>query len=234
MFGAANLVRGLAQPQSRLRKRKHIDVLGDAQLTDRTSQFQGRSIQIETEGDGLSIQGNGDFVFDSDFCIEFWTNLQYSYTGNQMIVTNRKTGQYNTGDFFIQWAAELMKFQWGIKGHTPVLTNNAQRYNQWYHLALVRRNNQVQLYLDGQASGAAVNIDTTVGTDIIRVGLLGTGDSNRLVGNIEEIRVSDHSRYQADFTPQTEIYQNDEDTLLLIHANGEPGSQDINDDNYNE
>jgi hypothetical protein len=234
MFGAVNLVRGLAQPQSLLRKRKHIDVLGEAQLTSESSQFQGISIQIESEGDGLSIPGRGDFVFESDFCIEFWTRLLYSDTGSQMLITNRLTGQYNSNDFFVQWAAELEKLQWGIKGYTPQLTSNRQRYDQWYHIALVRHNNQVQMYVDGQAEGAALTITDTVGTDIIRVGLLGTGNSNRLVGNVDELRISDVARYQANFTPATEPFQNDESTLLLIHGEGVAGSQEIRDDNSGE
>ena len=53
-------------------------------------------------------------------------------------------------------------------------------------------------------------------------------------GNIDEFRISNNARYTAAFTPETTPFQNDANTLLLLHMDGTDGDTDFVDDNGKE
>jgi len=53
-------------------------------------------------------------------------------------------------------------------------------------------------------------------------------------GHIDEFRFSNIARYTADFTAPTEPFQNDANTLLLLHMDGTDGDTDFVDDNGKE
>jgi hypothetical protein len=105
----------------------------------------------------------------------------------------------------------------------------------WYHLAFVRNGTSVKLYVNGveEASNtlsANFNIDVGDTTDSW-VGGTAFGTDSYYNGYIDELRVSNTARYTANFTPSTTPFQNDANTLLLLHMDGTDGSTAFFDDN---
>ena len=220
------------------RPKKQVDVLGGAELVYGIAQFQNYSIQLQT-GDGLSIAGGKDFIFDGDFTVESWVNFGSITPGSpQTIFTNRQSSSYVPGDWYIQCNYVNTgegKLQTGIKGINPVTPSEKIYANTWYHIALVRQSGQVTLYIDGVDNNATspTNHRDPIGTgdsNTIIVGLLGS--ANQMTGYIDEIRVSKRARYSSDFVAPTEPFVNDSDTVLLIHGKVDSvGNKTIEDDN---
>jgi len=115
---------------------------------------------------------------------------------------------------------------------TPLQHQNAAGFNQWHHAAVCRDSNgEFRLYLNGVKSTTGytrTNQFPTTNTDSGFV--LGNRPTNDLSydygGFIDEVRISNVCRYTADFTPQTEPFTNDANTLLLLHMesyNGDTG-----------
>jgi hypothetical protein len=115
-----------------------------------------------------------------------------------------------------------------------VLTHqNVIPRNTWSHAALCRNSSNVmRLYLNGVQSGSSYTRSQTFGNGNSIA--LGNRPSNDLSydyrGYIDEVRISKVCRYTASFTPDTEPFTNDDNTLLLLHFNDYNGSTEIVDD----
>lgn len=115
-----------------------------------------------------------------------------------------------------------------VAGRSLILANT-----KWYHVALVRRGKFIQLYLDGEADSAPVEIkDSTFSTmppggSLVIGGQLLSGTFGPIVwknfeGYIDEVRISSMSRYTINFNPPTSPYQPDPQTLSLWHMDEAP------------
>lgn len=232
MFGATGLASGLAGSQG-TRVRKEIVPNGNAQIDTQYAQFGGSSALLDGDNDSLVIAGGNDFIFLDDFTFEFWIRLRDNGS-SQVILSNRPTTGYSTGNFYIQWADADNKFQWGISGAGAVLSTNTFSYNTFYHIALVRDSSKVQMYVNGTAEGSQLSTSDSndVGTNnqtTMYVGLLGS--TFDFLGNMDELRISNSARYSTGFTPTTSPFTNDENTVLLMHADGTDTSTVFVDDN---
>jgi hypothetical protein len=68
-------------------------------------------------------------------------------------------------------------------------------------------------------------INSFIGASLIN------GSYNYYSGYIDEFRFSNTARYTANFTPSTTPFQNDSNTLLLLHMDGTNNSTVFTDDN---
>jgi hypothetical protein len=89
----------------------------------------------------------------------------------------------------------------------------------WHHVAMVRDGNTMRLFVDGTEEGTPNVINGSLG-DAVAAQQIGTLDSLGFdyTGLIDEFRISDTARWTSDFTPPTERYTSDSNTLLLIHG----------------
>lgn len=232
MFGAARLASDISASYGS-RTQQEVVVNGNAQIDTAQSKFGGSSVLLDGDNDSLVIAGGNDFIFLDDFTFEFWVRLQDNGS-SQVILSNRPTTGYSTGNFYIQWADADSKFQWGISGASATLSTNTFSYGTFYHIALVRDSSKVQLYVNGTAEGSQLSTadSNDVGTNnqtTIYVGLLGS--TFDFLGHIDELRISNSARYSTGFTPSTTPFTNDANTVLLIHADGSDTSTTITDDN---
>ena len=237
MFGATNLASGLTAVTAESRPAKQIIIVGDTHID--YNQWHHRpdagSIYYDGDRDGLQIIGGSDFDLDGDYTIEM-VFRPGPRDDLQLIITNRNDNNYGTGEFFIQWVAELNKIQWGVKGTSPIFSDQRFNREQWIHLALVRNSANLQLYINGYPQGATVptstanNINSQRCGGKIYTGLLG-GILGGLKGHMAEIRISKSARYTPPGRDPDSVHTNDEDTLLLIHGSGSLGKDIILDDN---
>ena len=107
--------------------------------------------------------------------------------------------------------------------------------NTWYHIAVSRSSGNLRVFVNGTQIGSTVTGSTynyipyTDGL-VTRFGKFGD-DRGRWQGYMEEIRFSKTARYTANFTAPTAPFQNDANTVLLIHGDGSNNSTVFTDDN---
>lgn len=207
------------------RSAKGIQALGNAQIDTAQSQFGGASALFDGTGDYLRIAVDSSFVLGTgDFTYECWMRPT-STSGSQAILhgINSSTGTfgfnfngasvyaYIVGVGFVSWSYSLWT-------------------GSWKHIAFVRTSGSLVLYVDGVSQGSRTfthsvlaNGDMTVGAE--------TGSTSYYFGYIDELRISNTARYSAAFTPTTTAFQNDDNTLFLMHADGTDASTVFIDDN---
>jgi hypothetical protein len=121
-------------------------------------------------------------------------------------------------------------FHGSTSGNIIITGTTTYNANEWYHAAISRSGSNWYLFLNGNLEGTATGSKTIVQfTNTIGARLGTLGDVMR--GHIDELRISNTARYTANFTPQTEPFQNDDNTLLLLHMDGTDGSTVFTDDN---
>jgi hypothetical protein len=107
---------------------------------------------------------------------------------------------------------------------TPALSATGNpTVNQWFHLALVRYQGTWTIYQNGVAIGSVAG--GTFGNNTANLVL---GNNNNLssvwTGYIDEFRVSNIARYTANFTPSTQPFATDANTMLLMHFDSVVGA----------
>lgn len=111
--------------------------------------------------------------------------------------------------------------------------------NTWYHIAAVREtNNDWFAYVDGvKITGVVDGGDTNVnksgnwwGSQNLTLGKF-TDTRGSFQGYIDEFRISNIARYTDNFTPSTQPFNNDDNTVVLLHFEGADNSTTLTDDN---
>ena len=218
MVGATFSVAAAAQI---LRSKKGITAVGNAQVDTAQSKFGGASLLMDGNGDRLNVTGE---VLPAQYTVEYWFRLA-SFTSAPTFVDFRGGGADNYSDFITTGGV----FTVFIKGSSIV--TSALSTNTWYHIAVVRdSSSDIKLYLNGTKTGVTLN-DASYGLNTSWY----IGDNYLFVssvdGHMDEIRVSNTARYTANFSVATAPFVNDDNTVLLVHANGTDATTFFEDDN---
>jgi hypothetical protein len=103
--------------------------------------------------------------------------------------------------------------------------------NEWHHFAICRRSGYWSAYWDGKLMTRTGQVPPTTSPLIRQYGTFGYWPSTGrgpMNGYFDEIRVSNKCRYSGPFSVPTEPFVNDDSTMLLIHANGNTITDDLN------
>ena len=212
-----------------------ITTQGDTQVDTINSKFGNGSILFDGEGDDyLSIADTEDFDMTTNkFTIDFWVRFNNlpATTDSQMILSQRFDNNNYIRVYLYNNAGE---YQWAIdakSGGTVRITVSAGSpglsTDMWYHVALVREENYVHFFQDGQL---CYHIPTDIITFIpnigasIEIGRLNTSQYY-LDGNLDELRVSNEiARWTANFQPPIAPYSLDGYDSTLLHFEGADAS----------
>ena len=99
----------------------------------------------------------------------------------------------------------------------------------WYHIAIVRNGSTFTVYINGTSYGTGTTSQAISQDNFKFAANSTTGQSGW--GWWDELRVSDTARYTSNFTAPTAPFQNDANTLMLLHMDGTDASTDFRDDN---
>ena len=218
------------------RARVGVSALGDAQIDTAQSKFGGSSLLLDGTGDYLTFHNNQINISTGDFTVEGWFRIN-SISASQVIATIGTTTNFNNSiRILLESDGDIQMNAYSTTGSlfTLTTTNQPVSTGTWYHFAVVRNGNDFDLYLDGTTV-----LNTTSSSTLYNGGLnfigtrLASGGTPGLYfnGHIDEFRISNTARYTANFTPSTTAFQNDSNTVLLIHADGTDGSTYFPDDN---
>lgn len=236
------------------RTQKSITVFGNFQVSTAQSKYGTGSALADGAGDYFQITNfnSSPEAIANDFTIESWVRFNIM-PGSQTV----GGGSYFTL-FFSQTGGSGIEpyvlidnnasnnpeisvgFTNGVSASYGVwrLTTTTITTGVWYHIALVRKNGEWRAYWNGVDMGSitsgATNWPPASNVEPIKpvsnwAGWPQTG-RGYWNGNIDELRVSCIARYSGNFTPPAQAFVNDEATLLLLHFEGDNGSQAIIDD----
>jgi hypothetical protein len=203
-----------------------ISAVGNAQIDTAQSKFGGASL-LNGVADYLRIDNTTGLNFAGDFTVETFIRPSTLNTFNT-IYTNWNASA--NGLYFAYWTGPD-KFSVFINGSERISASNTLSTNTWYHVALVRSGSNLTLYRDGTSIGTGTFSGTVLAPTFSGIGINTDGIQQGLVGHLDEVRISDIARYTANFTAPTAPFQNDANTLLLIHADGTDASTVFFDDN---
>ena len=129
----------------------------------------------------------------------------------------------------------FLGYFWASSGASgnAVQTTQAISTGSWKHVALCREGNTWNTYYDGtRVDTRTLAVTLHASTEPVYIGSYFGTANNEINGYIDELRVSDSARYTGtSYTVPTEPFQNDTNTLLLLHMNGTDGSTTFIDDN---
>jgi hypothetical protein len=219
------------------RTQRGITAFGNAQVDTAQSQFGGASALFDGTGDFLTASSGIPWHISPTGTIELWFRLNSTAPSGQGFISQYTQGSANG------WMLGIFsnKIYWWNSAPSGVLAYDfTLSANTWYHLAVVKESSSVlKIYLDGILRYTNSSMGSfTDGTSNVFIGQIpgtssGSYDATRfdLNGWIDEVRLSNIARYTANFTAPTQPFQNDANTLLLIHADGTDGSTVFTDDN---
>ena len=218
-----------------------ITGVNQTKISTAQSQFGGSSIEFDGTDDHLTVATlpttTGDVTWElwGRFDILPWNQtigggnfMQIAYAGGgDYLIINRNGA--SGSQVLLQVATGNRYGSWTKSGVNLAI-------NTWYHIAVVRSSGVWKAFFNGTELTTFINDSnfTNSGrTENVAYGQIGKfGDSRgSWDGYMDEIRFSNSARYTADFTPPTAPFQNDANTVLLIHGDGSNNSTVFTDDN---
>ncbi len=209
-----------------IRRKAGVTAFGNAQVSTAQSKFSGASALFDGTGDYIRALGNNfTFSTNQDFTVESWVYI---------------TGTSNTRAFFTlvdgtTVRAVLYITSTQLSLYSPSLgglsLGDFPSANTWHHMALTRSGNTTRVFFNGTETYSTTT-SWNASSDRLLLGTDGESTvTNPYIGYIDEVRISNSARYTANFTPSTTPFQNDANTLLLIHCDGTDASTVFVDDN---
>jgi hypothetical protein len=206
-----------------------LNAEGNTQIDTAQSNFGGTSAVFDGTGDYLTT--NGPDLGSGEWTIEMFARFD-SVSGVRVLYDDRESANTATGTVLIYTNGTTLYFN---SQQANRISGGTLATNTWYHIAVVRdSSNDVKMYLDGTQIGTSWN-DTSTYSQQDGDGFFGMNhqspNNHYFDGYIDEVRFSDTARYTAGFTAPTETFQNDANTLLLLHMDGTDASTVFIDDN---
>jgi hypothetical protein len=223
-----------------IRSQKGISAIGNAQVDTAQSKFGGASVLFDGTGDYLQLPNSNDYNFGSNaFTVEGWVRAA-NFTNSPSIMGMATIGQFDgwnlqfgsDGKLYMEYRNSDSPSSITIQVGTAAFSTNT-----WGHFAFVRSGNTIYAFKDGSLSQSA-SLTWSIGTSTANL-IIGDGygintswsASTDFNGHMDEIRISNTARYTAAFTPSTTPFQNDDNTVLLLHCDGTDASTVFFDDN---
>jgi hypothetical protein len=200
-----------------------FSALGNAQVDTAQSRFGNAAALFDGTGDYL-LSTTGLSLGTGNFTIECW--IRVASLQAAVIFDNRTSDQ--PGVFTIQANGTLLYFDPAVGG---VSTSGTYTTNTWFHACFERSGNTFRMYINGTASYTNTNFTSNLGTNRQSIIGISYAITSGLNGWIDEFRISNTARYAGNFTAPTAPFQDDSNTLMLLHMDGTDGSTVFIDDN---
>ena len=212
-----------------VRSKQGVSAIGNAQIDTAQSKFGGSSYLGDGSSDNLSIP-DLRIPQTGNFTLECWFRPANTGERFDLIATNT-TGEGRT---FCNTTTsnQIQAFIGTTVGNLLLTSTTTYSANTWYHYAFVRNGNNYYLFLDGNLEASeTVGTNRSIAQVAVLIGARPSFGNDAMNGHIDEVRISNTARYTANFTPSTTPFQNDSNTLLLLHMDGTDASTVFTDDN---
>jgi len=170
---------------------------------------------------------NSNFNFGtSDFTIEWWEYRLDTNDGRPIICMESSPTDGSSYDAtFATWHdGSAPRLYMSSNSSSWDIANDANLGNnlsgQWVHRAIVRSGNTFYLFENGIIITTFTSSSSLYYNSAYYL-VLGGRNSTYFKGFIDEVRISNIARWTATFTPSTEAYSLDSNTLALLHFNND-------------
>ena len=212
------------------RARTNLPILFGGELDTAQSKFGTASWHNDSEYDGFQCTDESPFdgiTANEPFTIEMFVRRDTNVSQDQHLIDghNQWSIVYDDVNDTLEYRAD--------NANTTRITGGSLALNTWYHIAVSRdSSNNTKMFIDGTQTGSTYTNDDRSWANIqaIYAGI-GSSAQESWRGHIDELRISNVQRYSSNFTAPSAAFENDADTLLLLHFNGTDGSTIIEDDN---
>lgn len=184
-------------------------------LTDSVAKFGPTSGAFNGTTSVMALGDKPGRLGNVDFTIECWVYPQASTSRFPCIFGNYTSWYGGNGGLAIfvgHFSADRTKYQVALNGTFPAIQSAATIVlNQWIHVAVVRYNNVITLYLDGVANGsytvpAGQSFDGVGNATSVGLAADTTADGY-LHACMDEFRITKGlARYTANFTPPASAF----------------------------
>ena len=198
-----------------------IEQFGPYDYVKYDSTVHGGSVYFDGNGDTMSIQTSVGVNFNSstDFTIECWIYKTGSFKNYDSVWSKYDTGGDGSGPWLhINNSGNIMFGTTGLNGQTSTETI---KLNTWHHIAVVRDNPTIKVYLDGVATSISLTNSNSVGINVhpFLIGNINTF-SRYFEGYMSDLRINNGTAvYTTDFTPPDEPLTAISGTTLLTCTN---------------
>ncbi|WP_228778464.1 MULTISPECIES: LamG domain-containing protein [unclassified Polaromonas] len=189
---------------------------GNAVTSTAQSRFGGSAIALNGAAGYLSTSSGTSFdVGLGDFTVETWYYANAATTNHQALFTIGNPANYTAaglslGIHHLGTSGKLTAFIYGATQYTSVESAGALAVNSWHHIAFVRKNGVLSLYLNGVSQGSvnanfAANASSTGW--MLSVGRYSNESPRYVNGFLDDFRFTKGvARYSANFTPPAEAF----------------------------
>lgn len=186
------------------------ETVGDARISTAVSKFGSSSMAFDGTGDYLFSPNSVNYAFGTgDFTAETWVYLNASK--DQGIFDTRNSGPSATG---IAFAISASNFPYVYVNSATLFTSStALSLNTWTHVAFVKYNGTITLYINGTkpATGSATSATNLTDTACTIGSVIDFRDSSatyHLNGYMQDFRITRGvARYTSNFTAPTSEFK---------------------------
>ena len=164
----------------------------------RTSIYFGGSGSLEVSGSGTE---NRDLEFgNNEFTIEYWVRQDTAQTAKTVF---RKPGSYVLEN---ETDVNNIIFKFNESASISVSSNYTSSVDLWNHVAVVRHEDTLNMYINGKLRDTRANMTESMGSYGNSL-FIGDADSREgtdtaFTGYIDEFRISNIARYNTEFVPE--------------------------------
>ena len=205
-----------------------------SEMGDDSSAFCGMSADFDPYqgSQAITVSNTQELRLDDYYTIEARIFLREYVRGG--IIVDKYSGSGRGREYRLSVGKNgLLRGWFSIDGTLSNSTSLVSTYpvpmNRWVHVASTNENGQLRLFIDGElAAEKKVNArPAQLGYQNIAIGGNNCcrGYYEVLNGLVDEVRISNETRYRASFTPPTQEFSPDARTLLLMHFS-EAGKND--------
>jgi hypothetical protein len=210
---------------------------GNVELSTSQAKFGNSSLALDGSGDFLEFPFSTRFYVPDNWTVEMFVRLLVT-TGDQGLLSFFEVVAGGVSGLNVRYTNNVSP-----RGIRTVVRNVASSAvsqadwtpttNVWYHVAVVKNGTSLVTYIDGSSvQTTTINFNTGNPPSVpLLVGFAQTVNNSSLNGFLDEVRYSNIARYTGNFTPPTEPFVNDENTLILLHGDGPNNSLVFTDDN---
>jgi len=171
---------------------------GDANTSTDQAKFGNTSLHLDGTGDFAKTELSTEFG-TGDFTIEC-----FYYNSASFANANKYLFDFGSNGLRVQFYNGTIYYF--VDANNSVTTTAAGvTHNNWYHLAAVRYNGQMNLYIGGVSRATKDSVTTNLTERSLTIGDYG-GGGQALQGFIDEFRISNFARYTSNFTAPAEPF----------------------------
>ena len=163
--------------------------------------------QVKFGNAALHLDGTGDFAkteLSTAFGTGDFTIECFYYNSASFANANKYLFDFGSNGLRVQFYEGTI-YYFVDANNSVTTTADGVTHNNWYHLAAVRYNSQMNLYINGVSRATKNSVTTNLTERSLTIGDYG-GGSQALQGFIDEFRISNFARYTSNFTAPAEPF----------------------------